>query len=202
MRFPPLLYTIFFLSFLILMYCNVAQAQRNKLSSGNHGIDITISRVVPFLQEPPPQNFLFHESITYSFVAGENFRIFVGINFLAPAKDGITRYGFNSGFLAGSKNYRYGIIYGPTLFHIVSKTAYENGALRNYHNTGLAFNVGAYYVPFNHIVLSTKIAPALYIYNFKKVNNIPVIANNADTRSQTIYGGFYHFLSFSFGYRF
>lgn len=180
------------------------QAQR---INGHHkqrynGIDITVSRIIPYINKPQGQEFLMHESITYSIVAGERVRALAGINFLFPAKDGVTRYGFHAGFLAGSTKPVFGLLYGSTLFHIVNKRAYDNGALRNYHNTGIAVVLGCYYVPFNRFVFSTKIAPALYHFNFKKVNDIPVIEGNSDTRSETFYVGFYQLLSFSIGYRF
>lgn len=177
-------------------------AQRYRNTNHMHGLDVTISRLVPNFSKVPDQNFLFHESLTYSIVAGQRIRAFAGINFLAPAKGGVTRYGFHIGFLAGSKNPTAGLIYGPVLFHIVNKTAYDNGALRNYHNTGLAFAVGVYYVPVSQFVLSTKIAPALYHYSVRKKNDIKVIESNVDSRSVTFYMGFYNLLSLSVGYRF
>ena len=177
-------------------------AQRSRNTNRTHGLDVTISRLVPNFSKVPDQNFLFHESLTYSIVAGQRIRAFAGINFLAPAKGGVTRYGFHTGFLAGSKNPTAGLIYGPVLFHIVNKTAYDNGALRNYHNTGLAFALGVYYVPVSQFVLSTKIAPAIYHYSVRKKNDIKVIDNNSDSRSETFYMGFYNLVSLSVGYRF
>ncbi len=180
------------------------QAQRinSRHTQYLNGIDVTVSRIVPYFNKPQGQDFLMHESITYSIVVGERVRALAGINFLFPAKDGVTRYGFHAGFLSGSTDPVFGMLYGATLFHMVNKRAYDNGALRNYHNTGVAVTFGCYYVPFDRIVLSGKIAPALYHYNFRKVNNIPVVEGNSDTRSETFYMGFYQLLSFSIGYRF
>mgnify|MGYP007095242432 CR=1 FL=1 len=187
--------------FILLFYLQ-SNGQRGRNVSRYNGIDISLSRLVPDLFNTPDHNFLFHESISYSRIVGQHIRAYAGINFLAPAKDGVTRYGFHVGFNAGSKNPEFGILYGPTFFHMVNKTAYDNGALRNYHNTGLAFGLGIYYVPVSQIVFSSKIAPAIYHYNFKKKNDIPVVDNNNDTRSQTFYLGFYNLISFSAGYRF
>jgi len=100
-------------------------AQRSRNTNRTHGLDVTISRLVPNFSKVPDQNFLFHESLTqnflfhesltYSIVAGQRIRALAGINFLAPAKGGVTRYGFHIGFLAGSKNPTSGLIYGPVL---------------------------------------------------------------------------------------
>lgn len=187
---------------LSIPYCLHAQRINGHHKQHFNGIDITVSRVIPYFNKPQGQDFLMHESITYSIVAGERIRALAGINFLFPAKDGVTRYGFHAGILAGSTNPVFGMLYGSTFFHIINKRSYDNGALRNYHNTGISVAVGCYYVPFDRFVFSTKIAPALYHYNFKKINDIPVIDGNADTRSETFYVGFYQLLSFSIGYRF
>lgn len=175
-------------------------AQRPKMTGYTHGVDLAFSQTVPGLSSGEYDDLL-HESLSYSVVAGENFRVFLGVNFLLPPVKNEIKFGFQTGFLSGLKRSRLGVIYGPNLFYLMNRVKYSSGAIQNLNSWGFAFSLGCYYVPFDQFVISTKISPAVYNYSIKDVNDhLPNYTSIP--KSEGLYFGYYDFLSIAVGYRF
>ncbi len=175
-------------------------AQRPKMTGYTHGVDFALSQTVPGLSSGEYDDLL-HESLSYSIVAGDNFRVFLGVNFLLPPKKNEIKFGFQTGFLSGSKKNRFGIIYGPNLFYLMNRIKYSSGAIQNQNSWGFAFSLGCYFVPWDQIVISTKISPAVYNYSIKDVND-KFPNYSSIPKSEGLYFGYYDFISLSVGYRF